>query len=1036
MHGTHRGDFAKSIKHADPVIAPKSNLSFADNRSVNALPFSGNGSDKTASALDRGLREPQTRPKVIKPNNYNQGFQLASPEDFLAQPWAGKTGKNTSGKILHEGALGGKFDQIWKPMTVVDNIPGIEMRTPTAIPAVSPVLIGVHRPPERATSGNMVDSSNGVAYSTSVQVAIEIGGKVVMIDTGTVCIKAVGQSSNLAKIIQVDISGKTYIEEPLLENFDFKLDLCTLSFYSGFEANQTKWILTASQPEIAADLAEAFERLKPRSICVGLVDAPAEGHADKVEERESLISFSDQDSMPPQAVSQFTEDLFSLMGAEFIADAVNAINSNIGQNSATEVESGILSTREAESTEAQQKTSRGLATSLLANQVEVSDFLNRSAIFQKLPGITAEFIKAQLSKGILDGVQKDICEQEVFKPVKQQSRQQYSVEALISLRNQPSAKKPSRLDPCVESTPKSESRHIFRCPELEHIAIESLSLPISETTPPSNSCTTRLGVSNVSGRETPRKPLGLAASKYASAHIAVAGKESTKLKEQKPSASPKEPDPRALGPIQGLSASKYTSPTEHSEIKKPRSSDSQENQPPRPIISQIFPISGQPGSSYVKPLPEPSPSNHSKAASSKPLKELSIQDLRDPLGSKPFQGLASSKYASPNLTMPSAMKTNLSVTAQGFPKIPNFIAASPMTKVVVPDLKDEIAKEGRTQDRDAADDKAVAAIFVNREPFPQKAGSWNTLRRRDSFNSHASNDSTETVKPPPQPAMQRVQNNAAPIHPLRVASGHQSILSMGSSVSCESFATAIEEMSTAGGAVGGNSRVLVDLSQPYGVQTGTFDFVLFPDDKTGPEAPTKELGPKLPYSSGISELMGQSMPAAAQTDPSDLKLAFSFKSGSTTENVAPKPPILELESNTRPTVLKPTASQFTPSASPRITGSACNATNPFPLQVQPVMATVFVHDPQNPGMLIEVSGLLKMGSTPIVGFVAAHDSPMGEVLTSGATLGTFVSPQRAPLTPVVQKVANTKNRQEEIQERLTKSLTKRRPSQSPGHVSF
>jgi hypothetical protein len=98
--------------------------------------------------------------------------------------------------------------------------------------------------------------------------------------------------------------------------------------------------------------------------------------------------------------------------------------------------------------------------------------------------------------------------------------------------------------------------------------------------------------------------------------------------------------------------------------------------------------------------------------------------------------------------------------------------------------------------------------------------------------------------------------------------------------------------------------------------------------------------------------------------------------------------------------------------------------------MQPVMATILVQDPQWPGILREVSGLLKIGSTPIVGYIAAQNSPMGENFASGGTQANAFSPQRAPLSPIRQKSENIKDKQQEIQERLTKSLAQRRLSES------
>jgi hypothetical protein len=72
-----------------------------------------------------------------------------------------------------------------------------------------------------------------------------------------------------------------------------------------------------------------------------------------------------------------------------------------------------------------------------------------------------------------------------------------------------------------------------------------------------------------------------------------------------------------------------------------------------------------------------------------------------------------------------------------------------------------------------------------------------------------------------------------------------------------------------------------------------------------------------------------------------------------------------------------------------------------------------------------------MVSTPIVGYIATQNSPMGENIASGVTTVNTVSPQRAPLSPICQKSENIKDKQQEIQERLTKSLAQRRLLESP-----
>jgi hypothetical protein len=1154
MRGTPRGSFTKLFKHKGNVIAPKPSLTHNDNRSVNPLPLGRYVPNKSTFASDRGSKEFQAAPKVFRPNNYNQGLALASPEDFLKQSWPGKPATNAfRGDKKENIAPNGSPDQAGKLRAILDSTSGTEVRGIPDSAMTSITSNYAQQPSEGLAIGAPIENGNDIAHSTPVQVENEIGGKFVMIGSGSVCIKTVDQNPNIAKIIQIQVLGKTFLEEPLLRSFDFKLDLCTISFYSGFEANRIKWVLTASQPGIAASLAEVLDSLKLQSIKIGSVGVPAEGHVNKTAtlgEGESLISFRDEDPTTLQAASQFTEDLFSLMGTQFIEDAMNVINIKIGQNYATAAVPEVPSTRETEATQPLQKTFCGLATSRFANQVDVGDFLNRSAVFQKLPDSTAAFIKEQINKGVFEEAQKGGCDQEVFEPVKQQSRRQYSVEALISLRNQPSsAKKLSGLDPCVEYAPKGEPCHLFNFAELDRVASESPSLLTSDNVTQSNSRMTRLVVPIVSGRETPYELPGLTTSKYASPQVAVAVQGPTKSMEQelpvwKPTQecpSPKKPGPRALKPIQGLSTSKYASPTAqtlsrgHLDTRKPGPSsvkpieelpssndrpnyavkefklflNSKETKPPCPIPTHGLLISSLTGTTLLKPLLELSALTNSKAVSSEPLQRPSNQHLCEPHFRKPSQGLASSKYASPLAIKYSATKTNLSGQVQAGPESPNFVAKSSIMKAVVHDPKDkkraftEIvaqadatrssifstnmdSKESKKHGSIVLDPKVLTEVDGNGAPPSPKSGCWNTSRRRESFNSHASRDSNKTIKPlVPKPTTKIAQNIEAPTQSSRTASGNQSILSMDSSASCESFATAIEETSTAAEAVGEKNQVPVGETKPSSFQAGTSDFVLFPDDVAISEAFGKELGAKSQYSSDMSELMGNSFATTAQPGPSAAKLASSFKPSSfltmlprkpvakayggllasryatPAENIAPgaikpetqhssatmlfevkrglaveklvpKPTIHELEPNTHPRVLKPTASQFTPSVSMNLTTPIRNppppVLNTFSPPVQPVMATVFVPDPQYPGMLREVSGLLKMGSTPIVGYVAAQDSPMGENFVLGGILGNMVPSQRAPLTPIVQKSKNIMDKRQEIQERLTKSLTDRRLS--------
>ena len=1175
IRGATRGAFAKPIKRANDVITPKPNLSLNDNRSVNALPFGRNAAYRGTAISDNGSRESQAVPKVFKPNNYNQGFALASPKEFLAQSWAAKSGNNAfNGDKKENLTLNGCLNQARKLRTLANNTSGTEVRNILASAAPSATSTAAQQPSEKPTVGSLVDSSNDIVYSTPVQVGNEFGGKVVMIGSGTVSIKTVDDNPQTAKIIQIEVLGKILLEEPLLESLELKLDSCTISFYSGFEGRQTKWILTASQPGIAADVVGALKHLKPQSTNNSLADASAKGHASEMatfEEAESLISFADEAPTPPHVISQFTEDLFSLMGNQFIEDAVNAINVKIEQNSTLVAGPEAPGTCNAEDTQKPQKTFRGLATSRFANNfVEVGDFLNRSHVFQKLPDSTAAFIKVQVSKRFFEEAQQDICNQEVFEPIKQQPRKQYSVEKLMSLRNQPSStKKSSALDPYVESSSRDEPRPLFSFPELARVVLESPSLPTPETATPNNSRTTRLDIPIVPGRETPRKLPGLASSKYASPQIEVVVRESSKSNEPEPPAPKpvqelphlKRPDPRAPKPIHGLSTSRYAKPNAGTSFRgllntmkpepptanpthgfssandrpnhavkafqsflnsqgdrtpspKPSKGISASNFPDRPVgkTYQGLETSRFPDAPLAQSFDRLSISNHSDPASSKPVQELSTSDHIERPGTKPYQGLASSKYASPLAAKHGATKINVLTPAQSGSKNPVVITQSSITKATVADAKRERitqttittqedsvcpsilcmimdSKVSKGKDSKAVDPQILTGIGGTGKPRSPNSGSRNSLRRRDSFNSHVSKDSNETVKPlMPVPIMKPVQDHTASLRSSRAASGHQSILSMDSSTSCESFATAVEETSTGEETICERNQGPMDEKQPTCFQAGMSNFVLFPDAVTRLETAGTELRIKSPYSSDNSELMGDSFDTTPQPDPSDAKPAPSFKpfnfptapprrpiaknngglmssryatttedivlgvvkpepqpsSGirsnkveneTTMEKLAPKPPIREAESSTLPRLLKPTASQFTPSTSRGPTIPTRNLAPPvmstFSPPLQPVTATVMVPDPHWPGIFREVSGLLKMGSTPIVGYIAAQSSPMGENFASGVTLANTVSPQRAPLLSIRQESENIKDKQQEVQERLTKSLAQRRLSESP-----
>lgn len=1177
IRGAARGGFAKPIKGAGDVVAPKPNLSFNDNRSVNALPFSRYVTNKDISTSDKGRREPPTAPKAFKPNNYNQGFALASPEDFLAQSWAGKSRNNAFSDDKKENlALNGLLDQARKPRTIANNTSGTEVRSIPASAAPSVTSTDVQQPSEKPTAGSLVSSSNNTAHSTLVQVGNEFGGKFVMIGTGIVRIKTVDHNPQIVKIIQIEVLGKTLLEEPLLESIELKLDICTISFYSGLDGCRTKWILTASQPGIAANVVEALERHKPQSTYLGSADASAKGYASEmatVEVVESLISFLDEDPTPPQAVSQFTEELFSLMGNQFIKDAVDAISVKIEQNSITAAASKVPGNSTAEDTQKRHKAFRGLATSRFANTLEVGDFFNRSAVFQKLPDSTAAYIKEQVSKRVFEETQTDTCDQGVFEPVKQQPRKQYSVEKLMSLGNQPSsAEKPSALDPSVESSSRDEPRPLFSFAELTRVASESPSLPTLETATPNNSRTTRLCVPIVSEREPPRKLPGLATSKYASPLSEVVFREPSKPKESElPASKPaqelsdlKKPDSRAPKPIQGLSTSKYASPNAGtlfrgpSNTKKPEplttklmrelesSNDrpkvkafrsflnSQGHKPPHPKPFQGISASKFPDPPAAKmnhglatskfpdtPLTQSSEglstSNNSKPAPWEPFQELSTPDHLEPPVTKPFQGLASSKYASPLGAKHRATKPNMLTTAQSDPKNPAVVAQSSSPEATVADSKHKKLTQTRIASQDDAVRPSIFSMIMDSKESKEKgsktvdakiligtggtielssplSGSWNTLRIRDSVNSHASKDSNETAKSlMPKSIVEPVQDYTMPLLSSRTGSGHPSILSMDSSASCEPFATAIDEASPTGEALSEFNQELADGKQRIYFQAGASDFVLFPDDATRPETAGTDLRIKSPYSSDMSELTRDSFASIPRPGPSDATSEpffkpFNFptaparkpvtkikgglmssrfattaediapgvvkpepqsssatistkaKSGPTTQKLAPKPPISEAEPSTRPRVLKPTASRFTPAIGRSLTTPTPNlqppAVSTFSSPMQPVMATILVQDPQWPGILREVSGLLKIGSTPIVGYIAAQNSPMGENFASGGTQANAFSPQRAPLSPIRQKSENFKGKQQEIQERLTKSLAQRRLSESPSPGGF
>jgi hypothetical protein len=77
-----------------------------------------------------------------------------------------------------------------------------------------------------------------------------------------------------------------------------------------------------------------------------------------------------------------------------------------------------------------------------------------------------------------------------------------------------------------------------------------------------------------------------------------------------------------------------------------------------------------------------------------------------------------------------------------------------------------------------------------------------------------------------------------------------------------------------------------------------------------------------------------------------------------------------------------------------------------------------------------------MGSTPIVGYIPAQSSLMGENFAYGVTPGDMVSPQGAPLSTMRPKSENIKDKQQEVQERLTKRLAQRRLSESPSSGGF
>lgn len=1053
IRGTPRGGFPKPTKRTEDVLALKPNLSFEDSRSVNALSFAKTATyHNTALSTSRGGQPPQV-PKPNRPTNYNQGFVLASPEDFLAQSRASTSAGITTGdegknKVFHNKATDGSY----KPQTAGNDK-------------------SVQLPHESPTVTLPVEDNNGIAFSAPVQVANQVGAISVTIGPGIVRIKPVENNKQDHKIIQIEYLEKIVLEEPLVEGFEFKVDSCSVSFQTDFEGQLTKWVLTPPQPWIATDLAKALGRVMPQSPYATLADTSTKDDIIElamIGEAESLISLTDE-GLPPEPVSQHTQDLLSLWKDQLIEEAAKEVKNRIDRTSSILPPSSppvgqIFEPAEVEDTKELSDTFRGPATSDYAT--ETDSFFSKSATFRKLPDNSALHIKEQVSQRVFEVTRKDISDQGVLENAQGQLHIRYTIEELMSLKNHPnSIKKPYALHQLVDSSATEEARHLS-C-GFNQVAATSMA-PIKqspETSSQCNSQTTRLGVRIVSDLEKPQKLPGLASSRYASSRA-----EKGQLMDSKSSDSPR-PEP-----FQDRPNSKE--PSTHA-LKSFQAFVSSQN-------------GSSPASKLSQGLTNPNLAPHPKDV---PLQGFNSSKTLYPPISKPFQGLASSKYASPH-----AVK---SLTARTFglmpyrsPKKPAIVGRS--FHSVIADVKEvrplvfPIVMEGR-KEKDGVATTSNFSTSVNQSPeAPAPAlGSWNSLRRRDSFNSHASKNSTETVKPVlPMPTVESIQGPSKPVR-SSVVSGHQSMLSFDSSVSAESFATAIEEKSIQEEDLAWK-KTMMTLSEdfyglmtekpPTSLRTPTSEFILFPDDVVKPEAVKPDHPVILPYTSDMSELIEGSSTGNPPSNLPDVTLATTFKplkiptsrkpiipakrglmsSRYATANediplgaLRPQPQLVSTtvsketkngSSTQRHAALKPTASQFTPSIGRGLTTPTPNMLpsliDNFPAPMQPVTATVLVHDPLCPGLFREVSGLLKMGSTPIVGYVAAENSPMGQNLAlRNASVNNFAPPEvqapmsRPPLSPLRQKT-NVQEVRQNVQQRLKKSLAQPRLSHSPNPVAF
>lgn len=1040
-HGT-----LSNVARSAAIPAPRPNLSFDDPRPINDLPIVQNIASNGVSGSGRGNCAPATGPTFK--------FELASPEEFLAKNWATSSDRGR--------ATGANVTRVSEsmPHTAVEPQSANPIKLNTQPAQVKSLLAPALPAAQQTSSEQSIERASQMHYEDlfreTVKIEKEMPHSIVQLGCGRIrFVKAVdGQETS------VFVKVETQDDEPVLslqltESLQYQFGSSQVSFYSEIKGKDGKWNLKFALPWKAENLKKHLEQqlqsiAKMRSSIAASTPASLSGSTQNdlsslgaVEDVELLISFDEEDPAP-QPLSSWSEELRSLMDDQAIDQALEIINSDpagtlLEQISAEIAKSETLkekeengsSLAESDDVEAPRPPFRGLATSIYADAnvaaaSVVGKWMERtSRVFSALPEEATAALVDTMGKRALEMVHKPESEHGAI----QQSRLTYGIDELIKYRNQASRLIGSFLEyPWLPRQTSSEPRvgNVVQKTRFGVNIVEGVERPArSETSSGWGSGSAR---SEPTGPEPSKswvpKPLGLATSKYAAPPISELGSLPSKPKAQN-------------------SASK--SPNFYS------SSGSADN--PALYAARIAP-----------PSVESPPMTISSAA----MVEVNVSASADTPETmmKKFGGLSTSKYAA----RPKFIKGN-NVATSSFardngpqaPSAPQFridshgkvihesgelvhdLGSGPQHKAILEDVASSVTSLGNLIGNRPTPSSSGAAERVERAPLvpisldkskfrsdrfnavsspavvesstfnSPVTASWNGLRR-ESFNSHNSKDSVETIKPAPADAVGPSVHNDDPAQSTPKTFRHNSMLSTDSSASSASFATATEGGSPPGGELNSvqNGKDLVDGLQNV-IQT-------LSQQETGsapmaPKLENKQIEVTIGYSKDMSELMdlsvnkvqidtpitverpflnpsklyggpkrapavapgkgllssrfaadlpgydGPMKPASVQSLAVNLRQSVS-NTGSFKTELSPHANNNEgiRRSTSNPVTLRPAAAQFTPCIRNSFISPASHAAPTSAINFQrfePVVATILVPDLGMPGIFREVSGLLK-----------------------------------------------------------------------------